>query len=68
LAGHDRSDGGLATTLLEMAFSGNCGLDVDLTPSDKSRSSTAADKDVSPALAMLFNEEVEHIKFKASKK
>lgn len=29
-AGHDRSDGGLVTTLLEMAFSGNCGLDVDV--------------------------------------
>ena len=29
-AGHDRSDGGLITTLLEMAFSGNCGLDLDL--------------------------------------
>jgi len=30
LAGHDRSDGGLITTLLEMAFSGNCGLEIDL--------------------------------------
>jgi phosphoribosylformylglycinamidine synthase len=30
LAGHDVSDGGLVTTLLEMAFAGNCGLDVDL--------------------------------------
>jgi phosphoribosylformylglycinamidine synthase len=30
LAGHDRSDGGLITTLLEMAFSGNCGLDIDV--------------------------------------
>ncbi len=30
LAGHDRSDGGLITTLLEMAFAGNCGLDVHL--------------------------------------
>ena len=29
-AGHDRSDGGLITTLLEMAFSGNCGLDLGL--------------------------------------
>lgn len=29
-AGHDRSDGGLITTLLEMAFSGNCGLDITL--------------------------------------
>jgi len=30
LAGHDRSDGGLITTLLEMAFSGNCGLDLEM--------------------------------------
>jgi phosphoribosylformylglycinamidine synthase len=30
LAGHDRSDGGLVTTLLEMAFAGNCGIDVEL--------------------------------------
>ncbi|HBI13912.1 MAG TPA: phosphoribosylformylglycinamidine synthase [Desulfobulbaceae bacterium] len=29
-AGHDRSDGGLVTALLEMAFSGNCGLDIYL--------------------------------------
>ncbi|MFW2366596.1 MAG: phosphoribosylformylglycinamidine synthase [Desulforhopalus sp.] len=29
-AGHDRSDGGLVTTLLEMAFAGNCGLDIRL--------------------------------------
>ena len=32
LAGHDRSDGGLITTLLEMAFSGNCGIEVALSP------------------------------------
>ena len=31
LAGHDRSDGGLITTLLEMAFAGNCGLQLDLS-------------------------------------
>ncbi len=30
LAGHDVSDGGLITTLLEMAFSGNCGLLVEM--------------------------------------
>lgn len=30
LSGHDRSDGGLITTLLEMAFSGNCGFDVEV--------------------------------------
>lgn len=31
LAGHDRSDGGLITTILEMAFAGNSGLDVDFS-------------------------------------
>lgn len=30
LSGHDRSDGGLAVTLLEMAFGGNCGLDLNI--------------------------------------
>jgi phosphoribosylformylglycinamidine synthase len=30
LAGHDRSDGGLITTVLEMAFAGNCGLELTL--------------------------------------
>ncbi|GBE33810.1 phosphoribosylformylglycinamidine synthase [bacterium BMS3Bbin06] len=30
LSGHDRSDGGLITTLLEMAFAGNCGIEVDI--------------------------------------
>ncbi len=30
LSGHDRSDGGLITTVLEMAFAGNCGLNLDL--------------------------------------
>jgi len=44
-AGHDRSDGGLITTVLEMAFSGNCGLDLDLQATD------------SP-LAALFSEEL----------
>jgi phosphoribosylformylglycinamidine synthase len=32
LSGHDRSDGGLITTLLEMAFAGNCGLEIIMTP------------------------------------
>jgi phosphoribosylformylglycinamidine synthase len=31
LSGHDRSDGGLITSLLEMAFAGNCGLDIELS-------------------------------------
>jgi len=33
-AGHDVSDGGLVVTLLEMAFAGNRGLDIDLTEID----------------------------------
>lgn len=46
LAGHDRSDGGLITTLLEMAFAGNCGIDVDVHMDGKSD------------VEALFNEEV----------
>ncbi len=34
LAGHDRSDGGLIVTLLEMAFSGNCGIKVTMKSQD----------------------------------
>lgn len=29
LSGHDRSDGGLITTVLEMVFAGNCGLSIE---------------------------------------
>ncbi|HEX2492693.1 MAG TPA: phosphoribosylformylglycinamidine synthase, partial [Steroidobacter sp.] len=32
LAYHDRSDGGVFVTLVEMAFAGRCGLEVDLGP------------------------------------
>ena len=32
-AGHDRSDGGLVTALLEMAFAGNCGMQLNMTGS-----------------------------------
>ncbi|XP_071951338.1 phosphoribosylformylglycinamidine synthase-like [Antedon mediterranea] len=32
--GHDISDGGIVTTLLEMAFAGNCGIDVKLSETD----------------------------------
>ena len=45
LAYHDRSDGGLLVTLLEMAFAGHCGLQVDLSCVPGS------------ALDKLFNEE-----------
>ncbi len=33
ISGHDRSDGGLITTLLEMAFGGNCGIEVNIKSS-----------------------------------
>ena len=46
LAYHDRSDGGLWTTLCEMAFAGHCGLDIDLTALG------------SDAAAALFSEEL----------
>ena len=38
---HDRSDGGLIVTLLEMAFAGHCGLDVAL-PAARGRGAGAA--------------------------
>src|SRR5262245_52595546 len=46
LAYHDRSDGGLFATLVEMAFAGHCGLNVSL-PAARG-----------PALAQLFSEEL----------
>lgn len=46
LAYHDRSDGGLFTTLVEMAFASRLGLDIDLS---------ALDGD---SIAKLFNEEL----------
>ncbi|GAB4814933.1 hypothetical protein N2152v2_001979 [Parachlorella kessleri] len=49
LAGHDISDGGIATALLEMAFAGNCGIQVDLPPPAS---------DPHGALATLFAEEL----------
>ncbi len=52
-AGHDRSDGGLVTSLLEMAFAGNCGFDVDLPAEDPSSGESATD-----AIATLFSEEL----------
>ncbi|MEK9151313.1 MAG: phosphoribosylformylglycinamidine synthase [Patescibacteria group bacterium] len=48
LSGHDRSDGGLITTVLEMAFAGNCGLDLDI-------------EDKHDAFAFFFNEELGYV-------
>lgn len=46
LAYHDRSDGGLITTLCEMAFAGRCGLDLDISALGEQ------------ALHILFSEEL----------
>lgn len=45
LSYHDRSDGGMLTTLVEMAFAGRCGLDINL------------DEGENP-ISLLFNEEL----------
>ena len=53
LAYHDRSDGGLFATMMEMAFAARCGLNVDLT------SLVANQADVNEAsIRALFNEEL----------
>lgn len=44
-AGHDRSDGGIITTVLEMAFAGSIGVDLDIDPDEN-------------AITALFNEEL----------
>jgi phosphoribosylformylglycinamidine synthase len=49
LAYHDRSDGGLLTTALEMAFAGHCGLNLVLD---------ALAEDVNGVADVLFNEEL----------
>ncbi|MDD2834053.1 MAG: phosphoribosylformylglycinamidine synthase [Methylotenera sp.] len=46
LAYHDRSDGGLFTTLLEMALAGHCGLNIDISSLQGS------------AVEVLYNEEL----------
>jgi len=51
LSGHDRSDGGLITTLLEMAFAGDCGFAVDIKEGCKGETS------IPTAIRFLFAEE-----------
>jgi len=53
LAYHDRSDGGLLTTLVEMAFAGHCGLEIQLPQDD-----AAATRRQIKGSATLFNEEL----------
>lgn len=49
LAYHDRSDGGLLATLLEMAFAGHCGLNINFDPLADNKATL---------ISTLFNEEL----------
>lgn len=59
LAGHDCSDGGLAVCLLEMAFAGVCGLNVDLAAIESALPAErfASNGHTDAALSILFAEE-----------
>ena len=59
-SGHDRSDGGLIVTLLEMAFGGNCGLaiNLDATSPPHPPLGTGGQRGGSPELCLLFSEEL----------
>jgi phosphoribosylformylglycinamidine synthase len=52
LSGHDRSDGGLVTTLLEMAFGGNCGIEILL------QKLGAESREQGEIIPVLFSEEL----------
>jgi phosphoribosylformylglycinamidine synthase len=66
LAGHDRSDGGLIVTLLEMAFAGNCGFEVDIpllqtsttTPTNTTTTTTNTTTSLQDLLQLFFSEEL----------
>jgi phosphoribosylformylglycinamidine synthase len=65
LSGHDRSDGGLMVTLLEMAFAGNCGLEINIVqkPASGSPSVPPLEKGSKGGLTdvlfpLLFSEEL----------
>ncbi len=62
LSGHDRSDGGLITTLLEMAFGGNCGFEVNIEVRTEEISEDMKpqfrDFLTSQKLSVLFSEEL----------
>ncbi|UCD34712.1 MAG: phosphoribosylformylglycinamidine synthase [Nitrospiraceae bacterium] len=64
LSGHDRSDGGLITTLLEMAFAGNCGLEILMSAEVRKRGGAEGEtsKELqdfrSSVLPHLFSEEL----------
>lgn len=58
LSGHDRSDGGLITTLLEMAFGGNCGLNIDMNFELRLLRRLAGERISNFEFSVLFSEEL----------
>jgi phosphoribosylformylglycinamidine synthase len=58
LSGHDRSDGGLITTLLEMAFGGNCGLEITFGMENAEGTASRLPFIASIVLPLLFSEEL----------
>jgi phosphoribosylformylglycinamidine synthase len=62
LSGHDRSDGGLIVTLLEMAFGGNCGININIEVKkiriSEDKKSNLHNFSTSQLLSLLFSEEL----------
>ncbi len=60
LSGHDRSDGGLIVTLLEMAFGGNCGLEVNINNAEcrLQNAEYSEIRNQKSAISLLFSEEL----------
>jgi phosphoribosylformylglycinamidine synthase len=59
LSGHDRSDGGLITTLLEMAFGGNCGVEINIIiPPHPPLTKGGRRGGMNSTLPVLFSEEL----------
>jgi phosphoribosylformylglycinamidine synthase len=66
ISGHDRSDGGLIATLLEMAFGGNCGIEIQMMQDagyrmqdkkSRNRASCIMNRESGP-ISLLFSEEL----------
>lgn len=55
LSGHDRSDGGLIVALLEMAFAGNCGIEINMSQDTGFR---IQDRSAFDPIPLLFSEEL----------
>jgi phosphoribosylformylglycinamidine synthase len=62
LAYHDRSDGGLITTVLEMAFAGHCGIDFNLNV-EAEMVNFLFNEELGGVIQVLKNDEIEILKY-----